>query len=675
MGLTIIRLWIFVACIQQCAGQQQTLKTRIGSRINHHSRCLEDVNRDMLIQSTVHLAGTLSPTNLHLVFQGDPDQRLKESLWSKNMAVQILSVNGLWDLFEESSYYQIPAQVILYGDVPWMSSTLREVAAYYDSAKLNERTTRWLWVDATVNDQEVVGQEPLVNLTGSSQLLSRWSFSEAMDLMSSRLIEGMRGIFISFEERSLDFLPSDASASLAVEGLQRWVNIASIDAPGNGVWKLQFSGTWTKQGLHILQPLWSEVSFNLLGRTVRISCLKKPTVFDYEGETANLKDTNGYAADIAKEIQQRLNFTDILVPNRGFGAFADGKWNGMVGDLYEKKADVSPTDFTPIWQRTLVIDFGLIYGTDPVVIISKAPSVYMKPLLLLEIFTPYVWLCIVVIGLVAGVSIGALMKIKQKLGHPSANTVLGPLSYAATLMKILVSQASKEVCWTSWIGGQVIGGCIMFFSVVLASLYKGSVTAFLAIPFRSQPINSLEDMLRRKVIPAIRLLSSPYSFFLTENSGQIGKEVREIMVTFSGIEVSTWSFLKQVADGTYAWIDTASSAVGSSNQYEAIGKPCLYHVAQNPVRIDLDAFGYPKNSIVKHQFDEIMRWLRNYGIIEKMKKTYYSQNCITVKVSDGPQTISISQVQAAFYILGIGFILAGLLLLVEVVIFASTRKK
>ncbi|KAK7024267.1 hypothetical protein SK128_007751 [Halocaridina rubra] len=142
-------------------------------------------------------------------------------------------------------------------------------------------------------------------------------------------------------------------------------------------------------------------------------------------------------------------------------------------------------------------------------------------------------------------------------------------------------------------------------ALVCASLYSGSITAYLAIPSRSQAINSLEDVLDRKVIPAIRLLSSPYSFFLTENSGPIGEKVRKVMVTFSGAEVAAWNFLKRVADGTYSWIDTASSAIGSAGQFEKMGKQCLYHVARNPVRMDLDAFAYPKNSIVMYQFDEM----------------------------------------------------------------------
>lgn len=57
---------------------------------------------------------------------------------------------------------------------------------------------------------------------------------------------------------------------------------------------------------------------------------------------------------------------------------------------FPQRADVSPLDFTPIWQRSLVIDFGRIYSTDNVVIISRAPRAFIKPLLLLQIFTPFV---------------------------------------------------------------------------------------------------------------------------------------------------------------------------------------------------------------------------------------------------------------------------------------------
>ncbi|XP_050739160.1 uncharacterized protein LOC127009837 [Eriocheir sinensis] len=161
------------------------------------------------------------------------------------------------------------------------------------------------------------------------------------------------------------------------------------------------------------------------------------------------------------------------------------------------------------------------------------------------------------------------------------------------------------------------------------------------------------------------MLSSPYSFFLTEDSGQLGAQVRKVMVVFSDEEVTQWEFLKKVADGTYGFIDTASSAIGRSGQYEKVGKPCLFHIGRNPVRMDLDAFAYPKNSPVKQQFDEVMRWLQYFGIIEHLKSQYYSKACGFSLTTEGPKPISLNQAQGAFYVLGVGLTAALATLMLE----------
>lgn len=45
-----------------------------------------------------------------------------------------------------------------------------------------------------------------------------------------------------------------------------------------------------------------------------------------------------------------------------------------------------------------------------------------------------------------------------------------------------------------------------------------------------------------------------YFLCQTEDSGQLGAQVRKVMVVFSGLEVTRWDFLKKVADGTYGFI-------------------------------------------------------------------------------------------------------------------------
>ncbi|MPC98204.1 hypothetical protein E2C01_093560 [Portunus trituberculatus] len=44
----------------------------------------------------------------------------------------------------------------------------------------------------------------------------------------------------------------------------------------------------------------------------------------------------------------------------------------------------------------------------------------------------------------------------------------------------------------------------MLVALCIGSVYSGSITAFLVIPFRSSPINSVEEMLDSDVIPCGR---------------------------------------------------------------------------------------------------------------------------------------------------------------------------
>ena len=48
----------------------------------------------------------------------------------------------------------------------------------------------------------------------------------------------------------------------------------SIEAPGDGSSQLRLAAVGTSRHLDILRPLWPIPPFNLMGRTLRINCLK-----------------------------------------------------------------------------------------------------------------------------------------------------------------------------------------------------------------------------------------------------------------------------------------------------------------------------------------------------------------------------------------------------------------
>ncbi|KAK3879816.1 hypothetical protein Pcinc_007121 [Petrolisthes cinctipes] len=112
---------------------------------------------------------------------------------------------------------------------------------------------------------------------------------------------------------------------------------------------------------------------------------------DYSDGSRDMSDAQGYNADLIRILQSALNFTSIIVPAHGFGSItSNGSWTGMVGALARREADVAPMDFSPSLLRATVVDFGNPYGTDLMVILSKAPSRVIPPFLILSIFTPMV---------------------------------------------------------------------------------------------------------------------------------------------------------------------------------------------------------------------------------------------------------------------------------------------
>ncbi|KAK8395450.1 hypothetical protein O3P69_006243 [Scylla paramamosain] len=200
-------------------------------------------------------------------------------------------------------------------------------------------------------------------------------------------------------------------------------------------------------------------------------------VFTFEDWKQGLPGCKGYAADLIRLIQGKLNFTEIILPVYGFGSVtSNGSWNGMVGELSRLKADMSPLDFSPSADRASVLDFGLTYSLDGVVILGKAPSLVSRPFLVLNIFSPLMWACLLAMTWSAGAALGVLEEVEASLSGGDRH----PLSWFTSVFKIFVYQSSR--LWPRGIGGRVVSSVVMLAALIVGSLYSGFITAFLAIP-------------------------------------------------------------------------------------------------------------------------------------------------------------------------------------------------
>ncbi|KAG7166939.1 Glutamate receptor 2.9-like, partial [Homarus americanus] len=111
--------------------------------------------------------------------------------------------------------------------------------------------------------------------------------------------------------------------------------------------------------------------------------------------------------------------------------------------------------------------------------------------------------------------------------------------------------------------------------------------------------------------------------------------------------------------------DVYSSAVGRANRFERRGDQCKFYLGKVPVKVDLDVFAFAKNSPILYQFNQAILGLLQHGVIQHIKRKYYSVACEAEVTSRGPQPMNLIQVQGALYVLLVGLSLALLSLITE----------
>ncbi|XP_064077687.1 glutamate receptor-like [Macrobrachium nipponense] len=480
----------------------------------------------------------------------------------------------------------------------------------------------------------------------------------------------------------------------------------------NGSTLLERAGLWKEDsGLDLWKPLEIPSLSDFQRRHIILTTVHKPLVFEIkrpdETQVTSLREVTGYVAEVIRVLQRDLNFTVDLIFTNTFGTELDnGSWNGMMGDLTRKEADLSPLDFSPSWARAQAADFSEWFGTDEVIVISQAATPVSKPFLMLEVFSLRVWLAIIGTGIATGVLLFAIDLILKRhrdgnlrfhsdvTGHSSFKQQLITLQdTVGAALKLFLIQGSTN--WPSTWSGRSLSCCFFLVVISVVALYQGYIIAFLAVPRRASPIDSAQDLMKRldKVTPIVRKNTVYYTFLfcsqtLQELKARVQNEFMIIIFT-SNFEsyrpiaeklrfhqdsfLDTWEFFKMIQEGVYALIDTYSSGVGRAAAFESRGKECRFHVSKTVLKNDWDHMVHPQNSVFREQIDGKIRQLRSFGIIEKIKKQYYTASCEREYRPSGQNPLSITKVQSAFYVLAAGHLISAIVFITEKMAWITRR--
>ncbi|XP_066943694.1 glutamate receptor ionotropic, kainate 2-like isoform X2 [Macrobrachium rosenbergii] len=356
------------------------------------------------------------------------------------------------------------------------------------------------------------------------------------------------------------------------KGFRRDVTLDIVELTKTGLvkvgrWSRTSGANYTKSYREVEQGIVEDLRRKNL---VISSVLEPPYVMLPEtpdGEKGSQR-LEGFCIDLIREISQILvfNYTVELADDGTYGRFdADsGRWNGMIGELLEQKADLAIGDLTITNERKQVVDFTVPWMNLGVSILyrksSKKTSVFYR---FLSPISADVWLSVASAYLVVSVMLFTIARFSpyEWTDTHQCDTSEGRINEFSLLGSFwfcfgsLVQQGGNAL--PRAISTRIIAGVWWFFTLIMISSYTANLTAFLMAERLETLVESVDDLAKSQIQYGTLNGGSTWNFFRTSKLAIYQKmfnfmESQTPTVYSTSNEEGVSKVLK--GDGKYAYI-------------------------------------------------------------------------------------------------------------------------
>ncbi|XP_071445925.1 glutamate receptor 1-like isoform X3 [Hetaerina americana] len=378
----------------------------------------------------------------------------------------------------------------------------------------------------------------------------------------------------------------------------------------------------------------------------------------------------GYCKDLADLIAKKLeiNYELRIVKDGSYGAEnpdVKGGWDGMVGELVRKEADIAIASMTITSERERVIDFSKPFMSLGISIMIKKP-VKQKPgvFSFLNPLSKEIWVC--VIFSYVGVSIvlftvSRFSPYEWRVEETLAGTAVANDFSVLNSLWFALGAFMQQGCDISprSISGRIVGSVWWFFTLILISSYTANLAAFLTVERMVAPINSPEDLASQTEVQYGTLYHGSTWDFFRRSQITLYSKMWEFMNSRKHVFVRTYDEgIRRVrqSKGKYALLIESPK-----NDYTNEREPCdTMKVGRN---LDAKGFGVatPLGSPLRDGINLAVLSLKENGELAKLKNRWWYDRteCRHGDKQDASRNeLSLSNVAGIFYILIGGLILA-----------------
>ncbi|CAG7820788.1 unnamed protein product [Allacma fusca] len=419
---------------------------------------------------------------------------------------------------------------------------------------------------------------------------------------------------------------------------------------------------------YVRPPAFSVIQRN---RTYIVTTIiEEPFMMLKTGENGEVLEGNdkyiGFCKDLADKISTMLGITYEIrtVKDGHYGADNhNGEWDGMVGELIRREADIAIAALTISSERERVIEFSKPFMSLGISIMVYKPKKqdpgvfsFMSPLSL------EIWLCVFFAYIGVSIVLFLVSRFNPTEWKLETNGLINHVSVSNDPMWFSLAalfQQGSDISPRST-AGRIVGSVWWFFTLILISSYTANFAAVRTVNRMVTPINSAEDLAAQTEVEYGTLSSgSTWNFFRKSQIGVYSK-MWDFMKNRKHVFVKTYTDgIRRVREkkGKYALLIESPK-----NDYTNERKPCdTMKVGRN---LDAKGFGVatPLGSPLKHQINLAVLSMKESGTLMQLQNKWWMERSECPRnsgdASESDDELSLSSLAGIFYILIAGLVLA-----------------
>lgn len=491
------------------------------------------------------------------------------------------------------------------------------------------------------------------------------------------------GIQYAKQIKNVSFYGLTGQVEFNEDGARTNYSVDILTLHGNNMEKI---GYWNRN-LNINKTKEMEIHSDLSGRVYRVVSVQGKPYFSVSDENATGNDRyEGFCVDLLKDIQEELakdkkifNYTFHIVADGNYGnPTKHGKWDGMIGEILDGKADLAVAALTISKKRQKVVDFTKPFMDFGISIMLKKPEKVSRHFDFLGPFSIEIWVCLFLALLGITLTLFEVSRFSEKEWYTQSNggedERINEFGFFNSMWYAIGSfmQQGTEYSPRS-MAGRIAGGVCWFFTLIILASYTANLAAFLTMQRMNTPIKSSADLAKQTEVSYGTQKHGTTRDFFELSTIPTFQTMWEFMSNkepspFMDSAEEGWRRVTESEDGDYAYL-----LESTTNNYFNQKKPCKTMAVQE--RLSSSSYGIAVSKSLKGLTKDltlaILR-LREKAAIRRVEDKWWRQRgeCgddSEVESSVGTHALTLEQLAGLFYILLGGLMIAVLITLLRIV--------